>query len=379
MTSDPLFLWSAPEAAESWYVSDICICNVNRVIGSLSNGNTSTVVAVDPSNGKKVAEWNEVPTTVVSVGYCYAKSVLYAFDKEGTIWQLDIRSSNICSSFSSAISTRWPNCIANTGAVSSDEHSLAVAITVSNDGNKKKKKRNIGDDDIASDSDDESYEPFTYSIELCDARNMSTPVCSYNRSHSDDIQTLRFSIEQPSSLMSGGADGLVNIFETRITDEDDALQSTNQMDSSVSRVGFLSSNRAYALTDDNRYSLLKLSAADDVDVVFRRKYTNDGHFLVDILDCGRNECVYLLESTADGKAIVYNVPNDGYKIHKVRQFEGHNDLIRCVHYDFDQRLLVSGGDDGHIVGYELMPPNVDVYVAKGKPKEKSSRQKPYSR
>lgn len=74
MTSDPLFSWSAPEATESWYVSDICICDVNRVVGSLSNGSTSTVVAIDPNSGKKVAEWNEVPTTVVSVGYCHAKS-----------------------------------------------------------------------------------------------------------------------------------------------------------------------------------------------------------------------------------------------------------------------------------------------------------------
>lgn len=49
-------------------------------------------------------------------------------------------------------------------------------------------------------------------------------------------------------------------------------------------------------------------------MLFRKKYANDGHFLVDILDCGRNECVYLLESTADGKAIVHNVPNDGCKV-----------------------------------------------------------------
>lgn len=47
-----------------------------------------------------------------------------------------------------------------------------------------------------------------------------------------------------------------------------------QMDSSVSRVGFLSSSRAYALTDDNRYSLLKLNSADDVDVVFRLLFSN---------------------------------------------------------------------------------------------------------
>lgn len=84
--------------------------------------------------------------------------MLYAFDKEGTIWQLDIRSSSVCSTLSSAISTRWPNSIAHTGAVSNDEHSLAVAVTISNDGSKKKKKRNVGDGDRASDSDDESVE-----------------------------------------------------------------------------------------------------------------------------------------------------------------------------------------------------------------------------
>lgn len=43
------------------------------------------------------------------------------------------------------------------------------------------------------------FQPFTYSIELCDARNMGTPVCSYNRSHSDDVQVLFY---WESSLLS---------------------------------------------------------------------------------------------------------------------------------------------------------------------------------
>ncbi|KHN71015.1 WD repeat-containing protein 89 [Toxocara canis] len=294
MSSDTLFSWSPLETAESWYVSDVCICGVKQVIGSLSDGVSATVVSVDINSGKKTAEWKQIPTAVVSLGAFATSPVLFAFDKEGSIWQLDIRSNGTHPTSSSALSCRRPGDVAHAGAISSDGHSLAVAMTMANETTKKKNKKSNAVGDQASSSDDESVEPLTYSVQLWDVRNIVSPLHSYSRSHSDDVQAVSFSFDQPSLLISGGADGLVNIFDSRIPNEDDALQFTCQ-------------------------------------------------------------------------------------VHTVKELEEHKDLIRCARYDVNQRLIVTGADDCRICGSELLPPVVDVFVAKGKPKDKLRRRKPYVR
>ncbi|VDK48232.1 unnamed protein product [Anisakis simplex] len=386
MTSDCLFIWSSPlQTKQSWYVNNVSMCGVRGVIASLTDGYQAKLVSVDTGTGKTAAKWNQMSsTTIVSMDYSHTKQVSFAFDKDGGIWQLDLRSNDICQNRSSMFPNESAENCVHYGTISNDGHSIAIALTFANEPTKatnKKKKKRQGGGDQSSDSDVESVEPFTHSVQLWDARNMASCLHSYNQIHNDDIQSLTFSSDQPHLLASGGADGLVNVFDSRIVNEDDALQSTIPMESSVNRVGFLSSNRAFAITDDNCFSLLRINSADDIDVISRKKQPFNGKFIVDILDCDQSDCFYVMESSGEGHATVHMVTNNGSEISVVREYSVHKDLVRCVDYDLNQRLMVSGGDDARIVGCELLPPNTDLFVAKSKPKMKGSslKRKPYAR
>lgn len=64
---------------------------------------------------------------------------------------------------------------------------------------------------------------------------------TYTESHSDDLTVLAFhpSPALPHLLLSGSVDGVLNTYDVRIADEDDAVQSTLQVGSSVSNAGWM--------------------------------------------------------------------------------------------------------------------------------------------
>jgi WD40 repeat protein len=69
----------------------------------------------------------------------------------------------------------------------------------------------------------------------------------------------------PSSyqtLLSGSTDGLVNIYDTTQTDEDDALIQVFNHGSSINHAGFLSDSQLYALSHDEDFSIYQLNRPD---------------------------------------------------------------------------------------------------------------------
>lgn len=59
-------------------------------------------------------------------------------------------------------------------------------------------------------------------------------------------------------LLSGSTDGLVNIYDTTIADEEDALYQTINHGHSISHAGFLSNTDIFALSHDEKYSMYEL-------------------------------------------------------------------------------------------------------------------------
>lgn len=64
---------------------------------------------------------------------------------------------------------------------------------------------------------------------------------TYTEAHSDDITVVAFhpSPSLPHVLLSGSVDGLVNTYDVRMTDEDDAVQSTVQFGASLASAGWM--------------------------------------------------------------------------------------------------------------------------------------------
>lgn len=74
-------------------------------------------------------------------------------------------------------------------------------------------------------------------------RDLRTLQCShiYTEAHSDDLTSLAFhpSPSLPHVLLSGSVDGLLNTYDVRVADEDDAVLTTQQIGASVSRAGWM--------------------------------------------------------------------------------------------------------------------------------------------
>lgn len=64
-------------------------------------------------------------------------------------------------------------------------------------------------------------------------------------------------------LLSGSTDGLVNLYDTTISDEDDALYQVMNHGASINHAGFLSETEIFALSHDETLSIYRLTGPDD--------------------------------------------------------------------------------------------------------------------
>ncbi|KAK3945431.1 WD40-repeat-containing domain protein [Diplogelasinospora grovesii] len=96
------------------------------------------------------------------------------------------------------------------------------------------------------------------SIQIWDLRSAVAPKVQYDEVHSDDVTELVFHPENPALLLSGSTDGLVNICDTRISDEDEVvIQAFNH--GSIHHAGFLNTTEVYALSHDEKFALYDMA------------------------------------------------------------------------------------------------------------------------
>ncbi|KAF4632481.1 hypothetical protein G7Y89_g5643 [Cudoniella acicularis] len=96
------------------------------------------------------------------------------------------------------------------------------------------------------------------SVLIWDTRELSQPIVQYIESHSDDVTELQFHPSRSQILLSGSTDGLVNIYNTTISDEEDALHQTINHGHSIHHANFLSDVDIFALSHDEKFSMYEL-------------------------------------------------------------------------------------------------------------------------
>lgn len=69
---------------------------------------------------------------------------------------------------------------------------------------------------------------------------------------------LQYHPSLPSVLLSGSTDGLVNLFDTKVSEEDDALYQTINHGSSIHHAGFLTDVDIFALSHDEKFSVYEM-------------------------------------------------------------------------------------------------------------------------
>ncbi|XP_007437739.1 WD repeat-containing protein 89 [Python bivittatus] len=108
-------------------------------------------------------------------------------------------------------------------------------------------------------------------ITFWDARGCTNSVASskqplgvYSESHNDDVTKVCFHPIKPHLLISGSTDGLVNVFDINKDNEEDALISTCNSDSSVSFIGWAGKDywQIYCMTHDEGFCWWDLTQLD---------------------------------------------------------------------------------------------------------------------
>ncbi|WKY05640.1 hypothetical protein Q1695_006107 [Nippostrongylus brasiliensis] len=344
------------------YVNHISFGGRDAVAATLSN---DFIHLVD-LEAKKSKQTLDVAKRVVGIHFDLSGSpILRAVDDSFGIHLFDIRAG---SKKKSRVNPLMENHQVVCSACSDQYIALGSSTFVLEDEEKKKSKvaEGSGDDEDIEENEDEvdpSLHPHVISV--FDLRKCTDPVLTIKESHSDSINTMSF-MRDGQHLVSGGSDGLLNIFNTSLSKEESALQSTCSVGPSINRVGCLSKRLIYACTDDNKCAVFVPNAPDDVDYLFMRNGTED-RFLVDALKGGVDERpVALVECDAEGTLYVRTVSKDGKNSEVVMEWKGHTDIVRSA--AFNNYTLVTGGEDGKIV-----VKNVDLRPEGGKIERKKEK------
>lgn len=106
-------------------------------------------------------------------------------------------------------------------------------------------------------------------------------------------------------LLSGSTDGLVNIYDTSIADEEEALYQVFNHGSSIHHAGFMNQQDIYAISHDEIMSIYRLSDTNE---------DQDGKQSVKFGDVrGRLKCEYVIDlSTTHTDTAVAAVGNHRY-------------------------------------------------------------------
>ncbi|GAA5840154.1 hypothetical protein JCM3766R1_004112 [Sporobolomyces carnicolor] len=228
----------------------------------------------------------------------------------------------------------------------------------------------------ASQSSDQSClavgtETFQYEamIDFWDLRAMQLQH-TYTESHSDDITTLSFhpSPELAHVLLSGSVDGVLNTYDVRIADEDDAVQSTLQVGTSVVDAGWMrlpGHSEIKGVWGTTTIETLQIWDADEQNLLhdlgdirdvalqpWRSEYLIGAHFNPALggvcLLAGTNGGDVAVLNAAQPRTWVMEQVLSGAGGRTLATNRGHTDIVRCAHLDTDTSTVVTGGEDGQI-------------------------------
>ncbi|XP_025969915.2 WD repeat-containing protein 89 [Dromaius novaehollandiae] len=192
------------------------------------------------------------------------------------------------------------------------------------------------------------------------ASTSKEPLGVYSESHNDDITRICFHPIKPSLVVSGSTDGLVNVFDINKDNEDDALISTCNSDSSVSFIGWSGRDykQVYCMTHDEGFCWWDLAQLD----------TEEPITLLHVLDVREAVCIengslnylvggwyhekadklLLIGGTSTGNIHLMNCGLDGLSLVGTLH-GGHAAAVRSFCWDVTDESLLTGGEDAQLL------------------------------
>ncbi|KAM3917978.1 WD repeat-containing protein 89 [Leptodactylus fuscus] len=184
------------------------------------------------------------------------------------------------------------------------------------------------------------------------------PLGSYSESHNDDITQVRFHPTNPSLVATGSTDGLVNVFDINENNEDDALTSTCNSDSSVNLIGWAGRDykQVYCLTHDEGFLWWDLAQVDTEEPITLYKVEDirenisgcNIDYLIDGFYHERQNTLLLLGGSHSGDISLLNCDLD--KVTHLKTLTGgHTATVRSLYWCGRDDSLMTGGEDAQLL------------------------------
>ncbi|XP_074764948.1 WD repeat-containing protein 89 [Athene noctua] len=192
------------------------------------------------------------------------------------------------------------------------------------------------------------------------ASTTKEPLGVYSESHNDDITKICFHPIKPHLVVSGSTDGLVNVFDINEDNEDDALISTCNSDSSVSFIGWSGKDyrQIYCMTHDEGFCWWDIAQLDTeepitllhvLDIRDAVCIENDSlHYLVGGLYHNKADKLFLIGGTATGNIHLISCGTAGLSLAGTLR-GGHSAAVRSCCWNPTDESLLTGGEDAQLL------------------------------
>ncbi|XP_075049121.1 WD repeat-containing protein 89 [Mixophyes fleayi] len=184
------------------------------------------------------------------------------------------------------------------------------------------------------------------------------PLGVYSESHNDDVTQVRFHPTNPSLVASGSTDGLVNVFDINKDNEDDALTSTCNSDSSVNVIGWAGKDykQVYCLTHDEGFCWWDLAQVDTEEPITLCKVEDMREkvsacpidYLIGGLYLEKKDSLLLVGGSHSGNINLLNC--DFERVTHLKALQGgHSATVRSFCWSVDDDSLLTGGEDAQLL------------------------------
>ncbi|KAL4880151.1 WD40-repeat-containing domain protein [Aspergillus karnatakaensis] len=208
----------------------------------------------------------------------------------------------------------------------------------------------------------------------------------YVESHNDDVTELQYHPTRHNFFLSGSTDGLVNIYDTTVTDEDEALvQVINH--GSVHHAGFINERTIYALSHDETFSIHPATSPEDDGQEPEPVQFGDlrqplqCEYIAQL--CIGSQGPYIAAGNKNDKRLdlIPLVPSPSWHFDEQNVWRlpgGHGDeVVRSVYVDEQNQSVLTCGEDGFVRAWrpEGAEQGGDISMETPRPKEKKPKEK----
>ncbi|XP_049626401.1 WD repeat-containing protein 89 [Suncus etruscus] len=193
-----------------------------------------------------------------------------------------------------------------------------------------------------------------------DISSTKDPLGAYSETHSDDITNVCFHPTNPSMVVSGSTDGLVNVFDISLDNEEDALVTTCNSVSSVSSIGWSGKDykEIFCMTHDEGFYWWDLNHLDtdqpltclniqDVREVIKVK-EGPLDYLIGGLYHEKMDKLFVVGGANTGSIHLMNCTTSGL-VHVTSLQGGHAATVRSFSWNMHDNSLLTGGEDAQLL------------------------------